>query len=542
MSRTVAISGNSPKLFHLFDPVMDVTAVKREKRIKKEKLCSGLWLAVALLALVAVVLAEEVVPSDSNVTSSSVPVLGQSGGKRRVGGVIKYKKFSVNINSTVAGDDVSSSSGDESVVTFIQEGNKTIRRTKLKSSPQTMIYKPTKAANNKINPAVLAAEESTTSTSTSTTTTLAPEVEQQVSTTTSSSTTEKPRIWIFASTTEEPEAFSPEAPVGFNRPTSRNRVRVIKRPVNRPIPDQDEVEEEEEETKSKGPVRLMTRVRIPGGSTTTTTTTKRPVVRSTTTTRSTTTPEPTTTTKFIRLTRRPSKTPRPVPTTESIPVQQVVTEVEHLQGESSIRKGLSGISAAQNKETHPPSSTLEVENDLESIRQAKYEAEKAKQLERLKEGRPTVRRPTEEPSPPPRARLVSSAPTEQEIRSTFEELIDFARPPPSNYGQRLPATDPSVAKSPSGPPIDPEAPKLLYTPPVYEYRPPSGYLTAGYLPRGRVAASQHHIRIPPVTYEPPHEDYQPPSPPPPPLRIYVPPTEDFRAPVINKKSKCAIYF
>lgn len=468
------------------------------------------------------VVAEEVVPG------TSVPAGGQSAGKRRVGGVIKYKKVSVKLNPVAVAADVSAVL--ETVASLSQENNKTSRRTKPKSSPQTMIYKPTKATA-KINPAILADEETTTTT---TTTTARPPEEKPSSTT----TTEKPRVWIFASTvTEEPDAFTPAAPVGFIRPTARNRVRVVKRPVTR----EPEIEEEEEESKSKVPVRLMTRVKMPGR---TTTTTIRPVTRSTTTRTTTTTPtttptttttteEPTTTSTFIRLTRRPSKS-RPV-TISNEPEEETAEDVEHLRGESSIRKGLTGI--RKEKPTYPPISDDKGEGfqqveDQEKIRYAKYEEEKAKQIERLKENRPVVRRPLPEEEPP-RARIVPSEPAEKQVHPVFEDLIDFVRPPPSNYGQRIPEV--SIKKPPSAP-ATPEVPKLLYTPPVYEYRPPAGYLTGGYLPRTRIAASQHHIRIPPVTYEPPHEEFSPPSPPPP-ARLHVPPTDDYRPSAKKRKSQ-----
>lgn len=517
---------------------------------------------------------EAIIISSSSTTS---PPSTSNSGKRRLGGVIKYKKVSVKLQPSTSPD----ASGGETVVSFVQGNvNNKTRRVKPKTSPQTMIYKPSKG--NKINPASLAeeevittsrpviVEELTSSTTTSTTTT-----------TTSTTTTESPKTprISFVSTTEEPEAFSPFA--GFIRPTAR--VRVIKRPVNREP-------EEEDKPSSKFPVRTVTRVRVPGtASTTTTTSTRRPSVKPSfrTTTTTTTTEPSSTTSQFIRLTRRPARNRTnqnrlvklQIPflitstTTESASsVEENIDEpasarqpeeetLDQLQGEHSIRVN-------EDTEVHPSSSVpfrrtttttvapirlttpeppvavisavglpTSEEDETSSNRLQKYQEVKAKQLEKLRNNnnKSVVRRPVipeaieEEP---PRARIVPSDPFEENL-----DLVDYFRPPQSNYGQRL--TDfPKKVESASNinnndQKESVEGPKVVYTPPVYDYQPPAGYITGGYLPRIRVPASNHHdnkVRIPPITYEPPHKEYEAPSPPPPPLRIYEPPTEDYRPP------------
>lgn len=474
----------------------------------------------------------------------STAISTPSSGKRRLGGVIKYKKVSVKLNSADA-------SGGETVVSFVH-GNKT-RRIKPKTSPQTMIYKPSKG-NKLFSPALLSTEEEgpnirhpgepnadTTATTTTTTTT--------------TSTTEAPKIRIFTSTTEDPEAsFSPAAS-GFVRPTARSRVRVIKRPTG------SQVLPEDDDKPNKSPVRTVTR--IPG---------LRPAPRSTTTSTSTTT-EASTTAKFIRPTRRPytgtrtsteqvihvqhkpeSSTSIPVASDDSDGVKESAQDppdnVENSQEEPLIPEGPKG--AAPDVEGRPSSSapfrrtTTEIpalrrpttsapkqpptkeEDETEDLR-VKLETEKTKQLERLRLIRPQPKRPENPPEETPKERFVPSEPVDE--NSPLEDLVAFVRPPPSNYGQRLP--DQPKYKAPAGnTPSEPsDPPKLVYTPPVYEYQAPAGYLTGGYLPHVRPSPIPHHynVRLPPVTYEPPHEEYRPPAPSPPP-RIYEPPREEYRPP------------
>ena len=215
--------------------------------------------------------------NDSSLTTSTP----RSGNKRRPGRVVvKYKKVSLKQSSSSnnSTSDQTSTGQDESV-----QGNKT-RRMKPKSSPQTMIYKPSK------NKLIFATSPPTVEQNQEEPTTMKQEmIEPESSTTTterSTTTTTRSRIYIPSSTTSEPH--NSEQLDTFIRPTARSRIRISRKPlINNATESPVEIERE--------PVvnnRVIVRSRI----------------RSTTTTTTTTQSPTTATPKFIRPTRRPSGT------------------------------------------------------------------------------------------------------------------------------------------------------------------------------------------------------------------------------------------
>ena len=227
---------------------------------------------------------EEALKNDStfiNIATSTT----KNATKRRPGRVVvKYKKVSVKPSSSSN----STSSQNTTELDESIQGNKT-RRMKPKSSPQTMIYRPSK---NKLifatsPPTVdLMNEEPTTQK------TYDVIQEEPSSTTTTTArliaTTTKPRNYSPSHSTSESPAehqFDLQMVDSFIRPTARSRIRINKKPVvNNP---------------TDSPVQVVFESAVNRN-------VVRSRVRSTTTT---TTQAPTTTTpKFIRPTRRPSGT------------------------------------------------------------------------------------------------------------------------------------------------------------------------------------------------------------------------------------------
>lgn len=223
---------------------------------------------------------EESFRNDSALLNTATST-ARSGNKRRPGRVVvKYKKVSVKpSSSTNSTSNQTTAEVDESV-----QGNKT-RRMKPKSSPQTMIYKPSK---NKLIFATspltieLMNEEPTTLKSFDV-------IEEEPSSTTTTTerviTTTKSRSYSPSTSASPAEQVDLQMVDSFIRPTARSRIRINKKPVVSKPTDSPALVVSESVVN-----RNVVRSRV----------------RSTTTT---TTQAPTTTTpKFIRPTRRPSGT------------------------------------------------------------------------------------------------------------------------------------------------------------------------------------------------------------------------------------------
>lgn len=484
----------------------------------------------ALVALTDCLSGNETSSRESRQSDIFSPALGigkPSGAKRRAGGSIKYKKVSVKTVAATAAVSETVPPPDSTTA----KPNKTRRLKPKTSNRHTMIYKP----NKKATLSNLDDENVTT-------TTVAPER----STTTSKSTTKPTKSYTTTTSTEKPTDSYTEGIDTFVRPTKRVRLRVTKPPgeslPTRPAP-------KSEQKPPVDPLRPIVRARV-----------------------STTTAVPST--KFTRPTRRPMKevttstemssesyesdynfreeeereyqrtpiksedyrsyeasTSRPRgPDREAEPVYYKLVEPPRqkpYQDDERERPMVQFRVPEADDElfTRPPSfgfgarlpSKTSAETGLEPNSGVRYEEagknpgqqfKVSGEYIKIKHAKPDTLEPLE---PPPRERPV-------------EDSKIYFKPQPTDYEQseRIPERGNTIVPRPQQHrPSDYEEERYVD---YYSSTPSS---SKEY--EDEVYFKTRYYPIPPVTYEPPHIEYSPPSPPPP-SRVYKPPMKDYSPP------------